>query len=438
VDISKHRYHLAGVAGSGMSALAQVLLGQGAKVSGSDRHLDRGTSLDVLRKLELAGVRLVPQDGQGVTADVMALVLSTAVEDDNPDVLAARRQRVPILHRAELLARLAEDKRTVAVTGTSGKSTVTAMIGWILEHAGFDPVVVNGAPLVSWADRKRIGNVRCGGSNVWVVEADESDRSLLHFNPDYAVITNASSDHFSLSETRRLFEDFSKRVKGDIVSGLDLPSFLRDFTPQVSAQESRFEVEGTRMLVRLPGRHNAENALFAALLCSRLRVDMNRVQAALRTFAGIQRRLEKVGSARGVTVIDDYGHNPAKIRAAWSAVAPYYKRVLAVWRPHGYGPLAAMLDGLVDTFGAMMGEEDRLWILPVYDAGGTADRSISSNMLRHTLAGRGLHAAVAEYPQIEQAIAAEARKGDLVLVMGARDPELPVFARSVFKRIGDG
>jgi UDP-N-acetylmuramate--alanine ligase len=181
---SGEHYHLVGVAGVGMSALAQVLLGQGMRVSGSDRHFDRGEDLEVIAKLRGAGVRFLPQDGRGVTAGTAGVVVSTAIEKGNPDLEAAECRAVPVMHRAEMLARAAAGKRCVAVTGTSGKSTVTGMIGWILDQAGADPVVVNGAPVLNWVTPAAVGNVRLGKSDLWVLEADESDRSLLRYHPD--------------------------------------------------------------------------------------------------------------------------------------------------------------------------------------------------------------------------------------------------------------
>jgi len=435
--VKGERYHLAGVGGAGMSALAQVLLAEGAAVSGSDRSHDAGLRLEVLRRLQRAGVRLVPQDGGGVSRGLSAVVVSTAVEAENADVRAAVRLEVPVVHRAALLARLAEGKRVVAVAGTSGKSTVTAMTGWILERAGLDPVVVNGAPVPHWEGPAAVGNARCGGKGPWVIEADESDRSLLRFRPQYAVITNASPDHFGLAETRRLFRAFAGRVTGAVVDNARGRALPLCFAPEVSARGSRFAWGGADFSLGLPGRHNAENALLAAMLCERMGVAPAVSAEALRAFRGVRRRLERAGRARGVTVIDDYAHNPAKIRAAWCATAPHYARALAIWRPHGYGPLAAMMDDLCAAFRELARPSDRLWILPVYDAGGTADRGVRAATLVARLRGAGVRARNArDYAQLEERIAGEAREGDLVLSMGARDPELPAFARRLARRIG--
>jgi UDP-N-acetylmuramate--alanine ligase len=427
-----------------MSALAQVLLEEGHCVSGSDRHLDRGADLEVLQKLRGAGVGLFPQDGSGLTPETTALVISTAIEKDNPDVRAAERLGVPLLHRAECLAQLVEGKTSVAVTGTSGKSTVTGMIGWMLEQVGADPVVVNGAPVLNWVTRQAIGNVRVRSGPVrkragewWVFEADESDRSLLKFRPDWAVITNVSKDHFDEKTAAELFEQFRGQAKAGVIDELDLRDVLDRLQPELSACGSVFAFRGRKVRLPVPGRHNAENAAFALALCERLGFKVDYLAEALGSFQGIQRRLEVVGQAGGVTVVDDYAHNPAKIRAAWESLAPYHRRLIAVWRPHGYGPLRSMLDELTETFSAIWRVQDRLLILPVYDAGGTADRRVNSDQLVAKLTARGISAAiVSDESGLAEALAAQAQPGDTILIMGARDPGLSVLGRAVAERLG--
>lgn len=432
--IENSSYHLVGLAGVGMSALAQVLLAQGCRVSGSDRYLDAGRALDVLEKLRAAGVQLRAQDGNGVTEGLTGLVVSSAIEADNPDIAAARRLRVPILHRAECLAQWANAKSClIAVTGTAGKTTVTGMIGWALAQMGADPTVVNGGALLNWVDPRQIGNVRVGRSDVWVVEVDESDRSLLRFHPDWAVITNMSKDHFELSEVRHLFKAFAGQVKRGVVGCYGAATdedTIKGFKPDLSAEGIRFKYRGVDFKLPLLGRHNAENALQAVMLCERLGYALADISRALVRFGGIQRRLERLGVGRGVTVIDDYAHNPAKIGAAWDAVAPYYRRVLAVWRPHGFAPLALMLGELVHAFCARTRPADMVFILPVYFAGGTAQRTVTADTLVNALRERGVCAELAAtYEDLLARLKATVQAGDGVLWMGARDPDLGVFAR---------
>lgn len=424
--------HLVGVAGVGMNALAQALKGAGWEVSGSDRYEDQGQDLGVIRKLKAAGIRFFPQDGSGVGQDTGAVVVSTAIEADNPDVAAALRLAVPVRHRAEMLAALVDGRQTVAIAGTSGKTTVTGMVGWLLEQLGADPTVVNGGALVNWADEYRVGNVRTGNSPLCVIEADESDRSLLRFSPEWALITNMSADHFSLAETETLFAMFRRQVKRACLAGWDTGMPWQGVKPVLDREGSRFGYGGQEFSLSLLGAHNVENAIQSAELCRRMGFAMDPIRDALARFRGIQRRLERVGEAGGVTVIDEYAHNPAKMAAAWRAVAPYYSRVLAFWRPHGFRPLSLMFDDLVEMFSGVCRPADRLTIMPVYYAGGTVSRQRDSDALVSALQAKGVPAVwVPDYDVLMSEMTTHARPGDVVLCMGARDPGIPTFAREL-------
>ncbi len=432
INGSSKSCHLVGVAGVGMNALAQALRGGGWRVSGSDRYQDQGQDLEVIRKLKEAGIQFYPQDGQGVQADTGAVVVSTAIEQDNPDIAAALRLNVPVRHRAEMLAELVAGKEVVAIAGTSGKTTVTGMMGWLLEQLGADPTVVNGGVLVNWANAQRIGNVRTGQSRLCVIEADESDRSLLRFNPDWALITNMSADHFSLGETAQLFAQFRSQVKRDCVVGWESGMPWHGLTPELNKSGARFRYAGLDFELPMLGAHNAENALQAAVLCQRMGFALKPIRDALSQFQGIQRRLEKIGEAAGVTVLDEYAHNPAKISAAWRAVAPHYSRVLAFWRPHGYKPLSLMFEDLVTTFAELCRPDDKLYLMPVYYAGGTVSKQKDADELVIRLRQRGVPAAwMTDYDVLMTELKSQAKAGDVVLCMGARDPGIPQFARDL-------
>jgi UDP-N-acetylmuramate--alanine ligase len=430
--------HLVGVAGSGMSALAQALLAQGWDVSGSDRYLDKGEDSAVLDKLGAAGVRLLPQDGSGAADKDRVVVVSSAIESDNPDLDAARGVGAEIVSRAAMLARLVNGKRCIAVAGTCGKTTVTGMIGWILEKLGADPSVVNGGAVLDWIDDKALGNTRAGKSDLWVIEADESDGSLLEFSPDWAVITNVSKDHFDVAHAEELFAKFVSRVRCGVVGGIAAePLPVRDVEQTMTGAVFRYR--DVQFHISLPGAHNIENAVRAIALCERLGYDAAAARDAIASFRGIHRRLEVVGRVGGVTVIDDFAHNPAKIRAAWNAVAPYARKVFAIWRPHGFGPLAFMADELTDMFAEVCKPSDCLCVLPVYYVGGTASRKMTSQDFVARLRARGV---AAEYVEdlrgCVERVAGLAVDGDVVLSMGARDPDLPEFARQVAARLAGG
>lgn len=430
------RIHFVGVAGVGMSGLARACLARGASVSGSDRFFDSNQNRDVLDKLAAGGVKLLPQDGSGVTAQTDRVVVSTAIEADNPDIRAARERGIQPTHRAAMLAEAVGDSPCIAITGTSGKTTVTGMVGVLLEGLGADPMVVDGGAVLNWATEREIGNVRVG-RGPWVIEADESDKSLMRFHPDWAIVTNVSSDHFPEEEAHRLFADFGRQVKKGVIGPLPTLPGAESFQPQLTRGGSTFLWRGMPVEVPVAGRHNAENAFQALTLCAAMGYDPKRAAAALGGFKGIARRLQAVGSGGGITVIDDYAHNPAKIEAAWTTVAPHFKRILGVWRPHGFGPLSAMSNALVDLFPRLCADGSRLYLLPVYYAGGTAQGSVSSDDLAARLVQAGVAVEVCgSFDALERALIRDGQNGDAVLVMGARDPELPGFCGRLVRRLG--
>lgn len=421
--------HVSGIGGVGMSALAQALLDQGAEVTGSDRLLDTGDMTETLACLARQGVRLFPQDGSGVTPQTARLVVSSAIEADNPEVVKAQAQGIPVVHRAAELERVVEGRRLIAVTGTCGKSSVTAMLGCLLEGAGFDPLVVNGAAVAGWgAGGTRIGSVRKGAGAWAVIEADESDKSLMVFRPEHAVITNASADHFGIDETLSLFSSFRDRVPGVVIDGRQeagRPEGLR-----LEGWNGCFTFEGVEYLVPMPGAHNVYNAWHAVRMARALGAEPARLAAALRAFGGVERRLQRVGTCGGAAVVDDYAHNPEKLAAAWTALAAAFpKGVCAVWRPHGYAPLRKMLEGLVAVFSRVCRPEDTLFLLPVYDAGGTADRSVGSDVLASQLTEKGVKVTLLETLEAaEVQMRARAVPGGALVTLGARDPGLPRLA----------
>ena len=407
--------HLVGIGGVGMSALAQALLDAGFTVTGADRALGgSGARPAVLATLVRAGVRLFPDDGSGIGPDTARVIVSTAVEETNRDLQCARARGIPVVHRAAALAELLAPRRLVAVAGTCGKSTVTAILGHLLAESGFDPVVVNGAQVVGWdAGGTRVGSTRKGTGAYTVAEVDESDKSLVAFRPFAAIVTNASADHYSKAEMDAVFDAFVRGVPGPVVDGRRTP-----IVPSAVART-----------IPLPGEHNAVNAECALRMAAALGADPARLAAAVRTFPGVERRLQRVGTCGGAVVYDDYAHNPEKLHAMLTTLqAAYPKGVAVVWRPHGYAPLRKMLEALAAMFRATLRPCDELLVLPVYDAGGTTDRSLNSDALVARLNAspvrfvEGLEGAEAHLRTHAPAFGA-------LVVAGARDPGLPVLAR---------
>jgi len=449
------RLHFAGVAGSGMSALAQFVAMKGGRASGSDRSFDRGQRLEARALLENLGVAIHPQDGSGLEGDCTALVVSTAVEEEVPDVAAARRLGVPVLHRSELLAHLVARYRTVAVTGTSGKSTTVAMTFEILRGAGRDPSVITGGELVALQREGRWGNAWAGASDLLVIEADESDGSVVRYHPALGVLLNLQRDHKEMEAVAEMFRTFRSQLREGAVVGeaANLREFATGATVfgfgegvgfraedvSLDAEGSAFRVGETVFTLPVPGRHNVENALAAIAACETLGVPLADMVGPLAAFQGVARRFQVLGCARGVTVVDDFGHNPAKVAASLQAAHLRVReggRVLAIFQPHGFGPLKFLRADFVAAFAAELAPTDRLWFLEVFYAGGTAARDISSADVIGDLQARGVAAEFAPtWEWLVVRLAGEAKSGDIILVMGARDPSLTDLAKVLLERL---
>jgi UDP-N-acetylmuramate--L-alanine ligase len=446
------RFHYAGLGGSGMSALAQFQAMTGGKVSGSDRAFDRGERGPLRAQLQSLGIAGLPQDGSGIGPDCAALVVSTAVEDTVPDVVAAKAHGIPIIHRSELLAHFVAQYRSIAVTGTSGKSTVAAMIFAILRGAGRDPSVVTGGDLPELMAQGLPGNALAGHSDLLVVEADESDGSLVRYGPAIGVILNLQRDHKEMTEVAAIFATLRARARealvvgdfetldpfagGALRFGLSARADVRGEAVELGPDSSRFRVEQTWFELPVPGAHNVANALAAIATCRLVGLPLEEMAAPLAKFSGIGRRFQTVGKARGVEVIDDFAHNAEKIAAAIRTAKLRARRVLAIYQPHGYGPTRFLRRDFVTTFARELAAEDRLFMLEVFYAGGTANRDFSAADIVAEIDALGTQAEFAPSRQwLVARIAQVATPGDLVLVMGARDPSLSELARAILAAI---
>jgi UDP-N-acetylmuramate--alanine ligase len=445
------RFHYAGIGGSGMSALAQYQAMLGGRVSGSDRGFDRGERPEARAQLERLGITIEPQDGSGAGGDCAALVVSTAVEEQVPDFAEAKRRGLPIVHRSEMLAHWVGDTRSIAVAGTSGKSTVVAMTFEILRAAGGDPSVITGGDLVTLQERGLWGNAWAGKGPL-VVEADESDGSLVRYRPAVGMALNLSRDHKSEREVAGMFATLRERTReafvcgedeslgalrtGATVFGFGPAANVRGRDVELGPAASTFTVDSVRFTLPVPGRHNVENALAAIAACRAVGVALDAMPAPLAAFRGVARRFQSLGLAHGIEVVDDFAHNPAKIAAAIATARLRSKRILAIYQPHGYGPTRFLREDFVETFASRLVPNDRLWLLEIFYAGGTAVRDFSAADLVREIVARGVDAEFAPSRDWLAARVAEvAQPGDLVLVMGARDPSLTAFARATLDRV---
>jgi UDP-N-acetylmuramate-alanine ligase len=435
-----------------MSALAQFQAMTGVDVSGSDRALDRGEQPGAKLALEACGITLYPQDGSGVTPECEAVVVSTAVESTVADYVAAKEQGIPLVHRAEMLARLAGQYKTIAVGGTSGKSTVVAMIFEILQGAGLNPSVMTGGALVCLERQGHIGNAWFGGSELLVIEADESDGSIIQYAPHVGVVLNLSKDHKEPEEVAGLFEQFRAQTTGafivgesenlsplkekSTVFGLGEEAEIRGEDLALTSHGSAFRIGTTAFTLPVPGKHNIENALAAIAVCQSLGVSLEAMVTPLALFQGVARRFQSLGVAQGVEVIDDFAHNPVKVQAAIETAQLRGGRVLAVYQPHGFTPTRFLRPDFVAAFSAALRPDDRLWLLEIFYAGGTAQRDFSAADIVADIVVSGKNAEFAATREVlQRRLLEEAQPGDLILIMGARDPSLTEFGRGLVKAL---
>ena len=499
-------YFFCGIGGSGMLPLANIVRDAGASVAGSDRALDQGRLAPKFKWLQSLGIALFAQDGSGLVSGDQILIASAAIEDSVPDIAKANALGCQRMTRAELLADLFNAApRSIAVGGTSGKSTVTGMIGWILTEAGLDPTIMNGAVMKNFiADDAPFASARVGQGGLFVSEVDESDGSIALFTPEVAVLNNVSLDHKSLEELRQLFGDFVKGAKccvwnaddaesvalmgslspspsgeglgwglsadtvpdgqappsaaalspgqsqephspplkgrGDLSFGFTPNADIRatDITDLPLGSRFTLHAQGETYPVTLivPGRHNIANALAAIAAAHALGVSVAQAVRGVERFNGLARRFDIVGTTNGITVIDDFGHNPDKIAATLATLKAFPGRIIAFFQPHGYGPIRVMGTELAAVFAQMLGEDDHLILCdPVY-FGGTVDKSIGSQSITDAVAAAGKNA---EYIPTREACGDRmvklARPGDRIVIMGARDDTLSGFATDILRRL---
>jgi UDP-N-acetylmuramate--alanine ligase len=428
------RVHLLGVAGAGMRALAAVLVEEGWMVSGSDRNA--GSAAD----LSTTGVTVVPDDDTGHAVDSALVVHSSAIAATHPARIAAERAGVPVIKRSSILGALVNDRRLAAVAGTHGKTTVTTMLGLALEAAGRDPLVLVGGHVSEWG-----GHARFGAGPEAVVEADEYDRSFLQLDPTLAVVTSVEAEHLECyvdeEELRSSFATFARRAvnrEGVLVCNDDegaralaerLPattSYGFDESSDYRLQVIASAADGQRCRLRGPdldlsfdlgaaGAHNAQNAAAALIAASRLGADARTLSGCLGHFRGVERRLQKIASRGGVTVVDDYAHHPTEVRASIAAVRSAWPaaRIVAVFQPHLYSRTRDM----AVEFRQALERADRALVLPIYAAREAALPGVSSGLVVRGAPG---HVSLAlEEEAIE--LVKNARRDTVFLFMGAGD-----------------
>ncbi|MEG1451878.1 UDP-N-acetylmuramate--L-alanine ligase [Brevundimonas sp.] len=456
-------YYFCGIGGSGMMPLALIVQSQGHRIAGSDRALDQGRTPDKFDWLRAHDVALFAQDGSGVTSRDQIVVASGAIEDTVPDIAAAKTAGATIITRPQMLSQLFNAAPTsIGVAGTSGKSTITGMIAWILHQLGRQPTVVNGAVMKNFVTEDQpFASALVGNPDVFAAEVDESDGSIARYDATVAVVSNISLDHKSMEELRDLFGGFVGRAKAAVLNldndetaalarladkpvltfslandAADL--YARNIQPLADGIRFELVTQGQAHPVRLkvPGAHNVANTLAAIAAVKALGLDVAEAAMALESFEGIRRRLETVGTKNNITVIDDFAHNPDKISATLNTLHAYEGRLVIMFQPHGFGPLKLMKAEFTDTFASLMKPDDILLMpQPVY-YGGTTDRSVTSEHIAEGVRQHGKQAEALETREdCGNRIIELAQSGDRILVMGARDDTLSVFATVLLEKL---
>ena len=435
------RVHFIGIGGIGMSGIAEILLTMGYPVSGSDLRTSPVTD-----RLSGLGATIYVGHAAANAAATDVVVTSSAVARDNPEVLEARSRKIPVIPRAEMLAELMRLKYGIAVAGMHGKTTTTSMIAAVLAGGALDPTVVVGGRVDAMGS-----NARLGKSHYLVAEADESDRSFLKLSPVLSVVTNLDREHMDAYRDMRDVEDafvqFMDEVPfyGAVTACVDNPAlravlpritprvytygaspdadFRLRVLPAVPGWYSTFEVN-TRGLVlgpfhlRVPGQHNVLNATAAVAIGVQLGLPPEAISQGLDSFRGVDRRFQKKGTARGVAVIDDYGHHPTEIRATLQAARGCgYGRVLVLFQPHRY----TRTRDLMDEFATAFGDADAVQVLDIYAASEAPLEGISGESLAERIraAGGGRVSYAGSVQEAVEQLAADAREGDMILTLGA-------------------
>jgi UDP-N-acetylmuramate--alanine ligase len=418
-----------------MSGIAELLANLGYAVSGSDEKTSAVTA-----RLGTLGIRVVQGHDAANVGEADVVVVSSAVRTDNPEVREAGRRQIPVIPRAEMLAELMRLRFAIAVAGSHGKTTTTSMIALVLERAGLDPTAVIGGRLSAFGS-----NARLGRGELMVAEADESDRSFLKLFPTIAVMTNIDHEHLEnyggFDDLQQAFVDFANKVPfyGGVIACADDPNLaavLPRITRRVTtyALEAKADISATRvelgpfsakadvtglgaLSLQVPGRHNLQNALAAVAVGLELGLPFSRIAAGLAEFRGAERRFEVKGESHGILVVDDYGHHPTEIAAVIAAAKTLNRRIVIAFQPHRYTRTAA----LMPAFGPSLAGADHIVLTDIYSAGEEPLPGVTIEALAAAVRG-GTKAPVDVVKKIDDvagALAGVARRGDVVLTLGA-------------------
>jgi UDP-N-acetylmuramate--alanine ligase len=433
--------HFIGIGGIGMSGIAEILINMGYEVSGSDLKESGQTA-----QLRSRGAAVFIGHSAENIGDYSVVVTSSAISADNPELIEARKRRIPVIHRSEMLAELVRLKHGIGVAGTHGKTTTSSLLAYVLYHGGINPTAVIGGKVLNFGS-----NARVGQGEYIVFEADESDGSFLNLLPSIAIVTNIDADHLDyykyfeglknafLAYINSIpFYGYSVLCIDDITVREILPRVERPYVTYGLSDDATFRVSDIRcakgqtsfachyngdtigdFTIGLIGAHNALNALSVIAVALDLGLDVKTIREALLAFKGVGRRCERIGEEKGILVLDDYGHHPTEIRATLDAVRSLGRRVLVVFQPHRY----TRTQLLGDEFGQSFAGADEVFLTEIYSAGEAPIEGVSSEIIDRAMAKHLDRRAeiIGSFDDIPARVLARAKKGDVILTLGAGD-----------------
>jgi UDP-N-acetylmuramate--alanine ligase len=435
-----------GMGGSGVSAIAGFMADKGHTIAGSDREFDRTPDHPLKKVFQNRDIMIVPQDGRGLDSSFDFAVFSTAVEGDNPDFLKARSLGIPVKTRPGYLAEIITSYNTVAVSGTSGKSTASGLLAFLMHRLGLGPNFIGGGKVKQLKSSTNPGNFLTGTSDYLIIETCESDGSIVNYSPQYLIILNLALDHNPVPETAKMFRTLIDNTHKNVIVNADdenlmnlttknlitfsiyKPSHYRAEDITFMPLSTEFSLNERRYRLSLPGEYNLYNALSCIAFLSEIGISPAALESVLPEFQGTDRRFDIYLNDGNGFVIDDYAHNPHKISSLMKTVSQFRERICYIFQPHGFGPTRLMKKQYIDTFTEKLRDSDHLILLPIYYSGGTAKRDISSDALAEGIRTKGKSVEVMEKRDM---ILDRLDRFRTYVIFGARDESLAELAQKI-------
>lgn len=439
-----------GIGGSGVSAIASFMFDRGHAVAGSDRAFDKEPCNPLLKILKTKGIKIANQNGDGIDKSFDIAVFSTAVEHNQPEFLKAKSLGIPIKTRPEYLAEIVSEFKTIAVAGTSGKSTTSGMLAFLMKQLGLNPNFIGGGRVKQFKTGSNPGNSITGNSNLLVIETCESDGTIVNYKPEYCIVLNLELDHHSVEETAGMLEVFVKNTADRVIINADdnnlgkiniinAVTFSVDNPSKYKAENivykpfgTDFSLNSAKFRLSIPGKYNLYNAISCIAILSEIGIPIKETAGVLHEFEGIERRFDIHLNNGKNLVIDDYAHNPHKISSLMQAAKNLGESICYIFQPHGFAPTIMMKNEYIDVFIKNLRNSDYLMLLPIFYAGGTVTRDISSHDLADSIKAGGKSAEAVEG---RETILGRLDEWDNYIVMGARDETLSDFAKEIARKL---